>query len=219
MDRSPLQALRRLRLSLTPRDGVVPLLCVAVVTILAVNLHPEEPPLFDESVLAWIGGTIPAPLQAVLVQVYRVSGVGFTFFLVLASLIYVILKRWWRDLGLLVVATGGILLIVDRILKPFFDRSRPPEKLLPVDGRSFPSGHAAGGVVFYFAMATILAAHHPRLRWPLLIGAGLWVSLVWLSTLVVRAHWPSDLIAGGAVGLAWLTVCLSLWRDPSGSKP
>ncbi len=219
MKRFPLEALSRLRLSLTPRDGVVLLACVAVVTLLAVNLHPEEPPLFDESVLAWIGGAIPAPLQAVLVQVYRVSGVGFTFLLVLASLIYVILKRWWRDLGLLVLATGGILLIVDRILKPFFDRSRPPEKLLPVDGRSFPSGHAAGGVVFYFAMATILATHHPRLRWPLLIGAGLWVSLVWLSTLVVRAHWPSDLIAGGAVGLAWLTVCLSLWRDPPGTQP
>ncbi|MFY8147745.1 MAG: phosphatase PAP2 family protein [Prochlorococcaceae cyanobacterium] len=219
MKRSPLAFLQQLRPSLTVRDGVVLVLCIAVISGLALNLHPEEPPLFDENLLAWIGTTLPGPLQAVLVQIYRLSGVGFTFVLVLASLIYVTLKRWWRDLTMLVVATGGILLIVDRILKPLFDRSRPPEKLLMVDGRSFPSGHAAGGVVFYFAMATILAAHHPRLRWPLMFGAGLWVALVWLSTLVVRAHWPSDLIAGGAVGLAWLTVCLSLWRDPTGSQP
>ena len=199
-------------------DVLTVLICIGLVSALAVNLDPKEPPRFDAAVLDWIGDSIRGPLRAVLVQVYRVSGVGFTFVLVLAALFYVSFKRWWRDLAMLVVATAGILLIVDRLLKPFFDRSRPPEKLLPVDGRSFPSGHAAGGVVFYFAMVTILAAHHPRLRWPLTIGAGLWVALVWLSTLVVRAHWPSDLIAGGAVGLAWLTVCLSIWRNPADSS-
>jgi hypothetical protein len=52
-----------------------------------------------------------------------------------------------------------------------------------------------------------------EIRRPLVVAASLWISLVWLSTLVARAHWPSDLLAGGAVGTAWLTLCLALWRS------
>jgi undecaprenyl-diphosphatase len=130
-------------------------------------------------------------------------------------LIYVLLRRWWNDLLLLVFATGGILALVDLVLKPLFDRSRPPDKLLDVDGRSFPSGHAAGAVAFYGAMLVILSLHYPQLRRPLAIATTLWIALVWLSTLYARAHWPTDLLAGGAVGLAWLTIGLGFWRQPS----
>jgi undecaprenyl-diphosphatase len=129
------------------------------------------------------------------------------------ALTYLVLKRWWRDLRLLVMASGGILILVDLVFKPLFSRDRPPGKLLPVDGHSFPSGHAAGAIAFYFAMVVILGCHHPRARRPLAIAACLWVGLVWLSTLYVRAHWPTDLLAGGAVGLGWLTVCLAFWRE------
>jgi undecaprenyl-diphosphatase len=144
-----------------------------------------------------------------------VSGVGFTGVLVAMALVHLLLKRWWRDLRLLVMASGGILILVDLVFKPLFSRNRPPGSLLPVDGHSFPSGHAAGAVAFYFAMVVILASHHPRLRRALVVGACLWVGLVWLSTLYVRAHWPTDLLAGAAVGLAWLTVCLAFWREPA----
>jgi undecaprenyl-diphosphatase len=91
--------------------------------------------------------------------------------------------------------------------------------LIPVDGRSFPSGHAAGSIAFYLAMVAILAYHHPRLRLPLSLGALCWISLVWLSTLAARAHWPSDLLAGGAVGFAWLTICLAYWRASRAAPP
>jgi membrane-associated phospholipid phosphatase len=196
------------------RDALVVALCVSVVAALARGLDPRQPPRFDEQVLSWLGESLRGPVGEALLQVYRVSGVHVTGFLVAAALIYVVLRRWWNDLRLLVAATAGILVIIDLALKPLFDRSRPPDKLLDVDGRSFPSGHAAGAVAFYGAMLVILAAHYPHLRRPLAIGASLWVALVWLSTLYARAHWPTDLLAGGAVGLAWLTVCLGFWRQP-----
>lgn len=196
------------------RDAVVLALCLALVGGLAWLIDPRQPPSFDVEGLAVLGRSLRGPLGDALVQVYRLSGVHFTAFLVLGSLLYVAWKRWWRDLRLLVMATGGILVLVDVVLKPLFDRTRPPEKLLSVDGRSFPSGHASGAVAFYGAMVVILAAHYPQLRRPLLVGSGLWIALVWLSTLYVRAHWPTDLLAGGGVGLAWLTVCLTLWRQP-----
>lgn len=209
--RIPLPALRR-------SDLLVIGGCLAVLFGLDLLIDPDRPPHFDEAILTWLADHLRGPVGDALLQVYRLSGTHFTAFLVLAALIFVVLKRWWRDLRLLVMATAGILMLVDLVFKPFFDRPRPPEKLLMVDGRSFPSGHAAGAIAFYGAMVVILASHHPQLRRPLLIGAGLWISLVWLSTLYARAHWPTDLLAGGGVGLAWLTLCLGYWRQPSSDE-
>ncbi len=201
------------------RDALVVALCTAVLMLLSQAIDPRRPPSFDEALLTWLGEKLQGPVGEVLLQVYRVSGVHVTGVLVVAALIYVVLRRWWNDLRLLAASTAGILMIIDLMLKPLFDRARPPGKLLVVDGRSFPSGHAAGAVAFYGAMLLILSFHYPHLRRPLAIGSCLWVGLVWLSTLYARAHWPTDLLAGGAVGLAWLTVCMGFWRLPPGDGP
>lgn len=195
------------------RDGVIVAACLAVLLTLAkLVTGSEDAPALDHLALDGLGRLLEGPVGFLLLQVYRLSGVGFTAVLVVVALVFLLLKRWWNDFKLLVMATAGILAIVDLWLKPFFDRARPHAKLLPVDGRSFPSGHAAGSIAFYFAMVAILTLHYPHLRRPLLVGASLWVAMVWLSTLIARAHWPSDLVAGGVVGLAWLTICLAFWR-------
>ncbi|MDM7953299.1 MAG: phosphatase PAP2 family protein [Cyanobium sp. CZS 25K] len=199
---------------LLPRDKVVVPACLALLVGLFVAVAPGRPlASLDAAVLSWLGRQLHGPVGDALTQVYRISGVGFTAILVAMALVYLLLRRWWKDLRLLVMASGGILILVDLVFKPLFSRNRPPGSLLPLDGHSFPSGHAAGAVAFYFAMVVILASHHPRLKRPLAMLACLWVGLVWLSTLYVRAHWPTDLLAGAAVGLAWLTVCLAFWRD------
>jgi membrane-associated phospholipid phosphatase len=206
------------RVHVLPRDGLIVAACLVVLVGLGkVVTASDAAPAFDQITLDGLGRLLDGPVGFLLLQVYRLSGVGFTAVLVVVALLFLLLKRWWNDLKLLVMATAGILAIVDLWLKPLFDRARPHAKLLPVDGRSFPSGHAAGSVAFYFAMVAILSLHYPHLRRPLAFGAGLWVVLVWLSTLVARAHWPSDLLAGGVVGLAWLTICLAFWR--AGLKP
>ena len=137
------------------------------------------------------------------------SGVHLTAVLVLAVLIFLALKRFWAELICLVGGTGGILLIVGW-LKQLFYRRRPSGRLLDdIIGRSFPSGHAAGSVVFYFLTCCLLSAHYPRLRRPLFLFSSAWVGLVWLSTLYCRAHWLSDIAAGAAVGFVWLSFCLA----------
>ena len=196
-----------------PRDGVILLGCLAVLIPLGILVaSSEDAPAFDQVTLDGLGRLLAGPVALGLLQVYRLSGVGFTAVLVVVALVFLLLKRWWNDLKLLVLSTGGILVIIDLWLKPLFDRARPHAKLLAVDGRSFPSGHAAGSIAFYFAMVAILSLHYPHLRRPLVVGASVWVALIWLSTLMARAHWPSDLLAGGVVGLAWLTICLAFWR-------
>lgn len=195
-----------------PWEWLLPLAALALAFALGEAVALGHPPALDQQLLAWVSEQITGPLRQLLVTVYRLTGKTFTPVLVLASIAYVVQRRRWRDLGLLCMASGGIPLVVDLLLKPHFDRARPPESLIPLEGYSFPSGHAAGSVAFYFAMVVILSASRPQRRWPLALLATAWMAAIWLSTLVVRAHWPSDLVAGGAVGLAWLGLCLVGWR-------
>ena len=92
-------------------------------------------------------------------------------------------------------------------LKEVFDRPRPPVGhpeihplvAVPGDG-SMPSGHAAGA----FAAAVAVGLVHPRLRWPLVVLAGLIAfSRVWLGV-----HYPTDVLAGAALGTA---VAVGVW--------
>lgn len=186
---------------------------------LAATRHPG----FDGALLGWLGQHVPPALGRGLLLVYQLSGIHFTAILVAAVLLFLALKRFWAELACLVAGASGIVLMVDRWLKPLFDRRRPPDQLLEdISGRSFPSGHAAGSVVFYFLTATLLSGHYPRLRRPLFLGSSLWVLLVWLSTLYCRAHWLTDLLAGAALGYVWLSCCLAgftAWEQLQGRRP
>jgi membrane-associated phospholipid phosphatase len=72
--------------------------------------------------------------------------------------------------------------------------------------QSFPSGHSAGA----FALAGILAAYYPRIRWlmwTLAVGCA-------LSRYIDAVHWLSDCIAGSALGYlcAWVALLPERWR-------
>ncbi len=120
----------------------------------------------------------------------RWAAAGFPLGAVLAAVSYV-------------VAT-----VLANVLKVAFDRPRPPvghpeiHPLVDVPhSASMPSGHAAGA----FAAAVAVGLVHPRLRWPLLLLAGLIaLSRVWLGV-----HYLSDVVAGAALGSA---VAYVVWR-------
>jgi len=171
--------------------------------------------LLLDNIRRWIPDLFGPPL----VFIYQLSGTQYTAVLVISLLFYLILRRYWADFICLFIGTGGILGIIDRILKPWFDRPRPDNSSLLLSGASFPSGHAAGSMVFYFMSCTLLVTHYPRLRLPLFVLSSLWVSLIWLSTLYCRAHWPSDIVAGASVGFVWLSMCLAGLRVWERYKP
>ena len=88
------------------------------------HLAASRKPALDMAVLTAVNQAIPDVIGPVLLRVYQVSGVRVSAVLVLAVLIFLALRRFWPDLLCLAVGTGGILLIVDRGLKPFFERRR-----------------------------------------------------------------------------------------------
>ena len=114
---------------------------------------------------------------------------------------------------LVLAMAGGILL--NQLLKVYFNRPRPANALLHTWGLSFPSGHAMLGGIFYGGVAWLLARHLNRPAWagPLL----LWSGLIGLTRVYLHAHYATDVLAGFAGAAAWLVVCRVglklLWRE------
>jgi undecaprenyl-diphosphatase len=102
------------------------------------------------------------------------------------------------------VEIGGTLL--NLILKQIFAAPRPD--LLPhldiVHSYSFPSGHAAGNMMFFGALAMLAGR-----RWAYGAG-GAMIALIGASRVWLGVHWPSDVMAGWIEGLGWLVLC-AVW--------
>ena len=96
---------------------------------------------------------------------------------------------------------GGTLL--NLLLKQIFSAPRPD--LLPhldiVHSYSFPSGHAAGNMMFFGALAMLAG------RWPAYAAAGAVIALIGVSRVWLGVHWPSDVLAGWIEGIGWLALC------------
>ena len=84
-----------MRFSFHRRDWIVLAACAGLLAVLAVLIDPRRPPTFDEAVLHWLGEQLRGPVGDGLLMVYRLSGKHFTSFLVLASLIFVLMRHCW----------------------------------------------------------------------------------------------------------------------------
>ncbi len=109
-----------------------------------------------------------------------------------------------RALWLVLVVIGGTLLNLG--LKQIFAAPRPD--LLPhldiVHTYSFPSGHSAGNMIFFGAVAMLA-----RRRWGYVSAAAV-IALIGVSRVWLGVHWPSDVTAGWIEGLGWLALC-AIW--------
>ena len=168
----------------------------------------------DLSILEFLASRQNSVLNFVFTSVYLISNTYVTGTVVLIALITLIRLRYWSEVKGLVFATLGILLLVDEVLKPFFDRDRPPKPRLVSDlsPDSFPSGHGAGNLVFYFYMSFVIAAKYPHLAKYVYGLATFLVLLIGFSSIYVKAHWTTDILAGYMFGYCWLLISLNLLK-------
>ena len=118
---------------------------------------------------------------------------------------------WHRGGGraglvLIVVTLTGRLL--GEAQKYWIARVRPDLEphLVVVKTNSFPSGHATSSMIFYLALALLLASHRHRFA---AAGAAILLALlVGTSRVMLGVHWPSDVIGGWAFGLLWVLLTL-----------
>lgn len=103
-------------------------------------------------------------------------------------------------------------LILTSLLKIFLRRARPVNdyvRSMLFQTFSFPSGHAAGGLVSYGLAAVVVANRWPELAVAAWCTALVISLLIGLSRIYLGAHYASDVVGGwlvGGVGLALIVV-------------
>jgi undecaprenyl-diphosphatase len=146
------------------------------------------------SVLTWLGSTafiIPLALAA--------------------GLYFLIRRRTWQPLALLVAAVAGAIGLYG-IVKPLVGRPRPPAAIWigHYTGAAFPSGHATQSAAFYAILALVLGAGLSiRRRAVVWSAAALVVLVVGASRIYLGAHWLTDVLAGYALGATWVAIVVT----------
>ena len=171
-------------------------------------------PELDRQVLQFFQAQRYFVLELLFTSIYQISGAYITAFIVFFALISLVYKRYWQEAKILAFSTLGILIVIDKILKPLFDRRRPPEPRLVKDlsWDSFPSGHAAGNLVLYFYLSFVLATSYPKLTKYIYGLATIIIFLIGFSSIYTSAHWLTDVLAGYTFGYFWLLLSLGLLK-------
>ncbi len=174
----------------------------------------ENYPQLDRQVLQFFQAERHSLLNLFFISIYQISGAYITAFIVFCALTILVYKRYWQEAKILAFSTLGILILIDKILKPLFDRRRPPKPRLVEDlsWDSFPSGHAAGNLVLYFYLSFVLATRYPKLTKYIYGLATLIIFLIGLSSVYTSAHWLTDVLAGYTFGYFWLLLSLGLLK-------
>ncbi|MBN3751380.1 phosphatase PAP2 family protein [Paraburkholderia sp. Tr-20389] len=110
----------------------------------------------------------------------------------------------------LAAASGGNGLL-NMTLKHMIRRARPEydTALASVHSWSFPSGHTAGSLATYGAIAYVLVRTLPaQWRPPVVLGAVALVGMIAWSRLMIGVHFASDVAAGAMSSTVWLTACV-----------
>ncbi len=135
------------------------------------------------------------------------TGVAGALWLVLGAMLVAANTIPWRDLVRLAIAIGVVYVVVDVVIKPWADRSRPPEAIAGLvarmavpESRSFPSGHAANAVAAACVLH-IIWRRGRRLVWTA-------AAIVAVARVYLGVHFPVDALAGSLIGAAcgWLAL-------------
>jgi undecaprenyl-diphosphatase len=121
----------------------------------------------------------------------------------------VALRAWW--VGAAAVVALAAAWVTTNALKVVVQRPRPEDAigLLPLDGWSMPSGHAArlAAVTVAVLVAAGWSASGERRAQALALAWALGVANVVIGVFLVYlgTHWPTDVLAGWAlgVGIGW----------------
>ncbi len=146
----------------------------------------------------------PASITELLIFGFFV-GKELTEVIAAILVLYFLHKRFWPELGMLLIGMSGGALIWAFLIGTF-NRPRPPAQLgIVVTEPSFPSGHAMQAVLCYGFLAYLLFPKMPSRFWKwLLVIATLFVIVyIDMSRLVLGGHFLTDILAGTGLGLAW----------------
>jgi undecaprenyl-diphosphatase len=167
---------------------------------------------FDEAVLRWIYMRHTPMLDGAMLEITALGTATVVMMIVCVAALFLMLTRHKYPALLLLVATGGGL-ILDLVLKLRFDRPRPHLFTWGTQAvsSSFPSGHAMSATIVYSTVAYLATRLQKRrsARWLTMLFAAVVIVLICFSRLYLGVHYPSDVVAGVVVGLSWAAFCMA----------
>ena len=190
--------------------------CLAFVKILD-EVKEGQTRHFDEWLIQWLRVHEGPPwLQEIGRDFTALGGVAVMVLVTFAVAGYLLLRRLYGAMWLVLVATGGGL-VLSSVLKHFIARDRPTlvEHRSVVYTSSFPSGHSMLSAVVYLTLGSLLARIMPSrvLKVYFLFLAMALTFLVGVSRVYLGVHWPTDVLAGWCGGLVWALVCWLVARE------
>ncbi len=129
---------------------------------------------------------------------------------------YMLYKKYYSD-AILVALSFSLSTVVDLFLKGFTQIARPNGALVNILTTSFPSGHVTFATTFALLISIVFIPRlyiNKKFISMCVIGilSFLFVILVGISRVYVRAHWVSDIIGGVFVGIFSVTLSMMLIR-------
>jgi undecaprenyl-diphosphatase len=183
--------------------GAFTVAAVTIFALLAVALMREQLERLDTRGAAMVDG-----IRSAFADVFfaSITWAGSSFLLVPLCLAI----AWWfrahgRTLVGPVLMAPAAAILLQNVLKPLFDRTRPEAGVLAQLGPSFPSGHSMASAAVWLSLAYVMGREQ-LLPKPLVIIAPTIPLLVGVSRVYLGVHWTSDVIAGWCTGLM-IVVC------------
>ena len=109
-------------------------------------------------------------------------------------------RRRWEAFATWIAAMALSQILIGPV-KDIYERVRPPLPLVETTGWSFPSGHSVATATIALATVIVLVKAGPKRR-NLEMLAAVFVVVMALSRVYLRAHWLADVAAGAALGAA-----------------
>lgn len=175
--------------------------CIIIFSIISGQVISGKINELDEFLLGKLNGIFPSWFIYIAKVLYFLGEAEVAVFIVLFSLGILAWKKCWSEAQVVAVSSLTVLLLIDQVLKPLFDRDRPLDRLVDnIYGRSYPSGHASGNLLLYLLLAYILAFYFPKLKVYLYSIPIFLLILMGISSAYLRVHWVSDILAAYCVG-------------------
>jgi undecaprenyl-diphosphatase len=183
-------------------------------------LHPGTLVQLDNSLhqvlLAKARNAPPAVNEIMLFGFF--AGKQVILFIVTILSIYFFHKRYWPELGMLLMSSAAGSVIWNLAIS-YFARPRPLQQagLAVTTIPSFPSGHAMSTVICFGFLAYLLVPRMPTLfwKWAVSIAAILIILFNGFSRMFHGGHYLTDVIGGYALGLAWASLVYLIIEDIS----
>ncbi len=171
---------------------------------------------FDLSINIFMAEHV-TPLMASIATWISDGGVFLMFVIGVITLAFLLRKKKWRSVSLLVLSLSSSAIMMT-FLKEFFMRTRPENALQVLTDPSFPSGHATMAATFFLVVMYLLV---PRIhswikRESFIVLCVLCVIAIGLSRVVLNVHWSSDVIAGWSLGIFCTSASILLVRYVGG---